>query len=230
MAIKATWPHQRRVKDLGPVRRSDDHHRGHPPLPPLIPGAIVEAIHLGEELVQRLLPLLVPTGTAPHLRQGIELIEEENAGGATLGSPEELSYPGSPSTYKDLDEVRGRAGDEARTRLLSRCPGKQRLPTAWRTREEKTTWTASPKLVEALGAAEELHHLLELEPCVINASHTIPRHAPSTAALPLSGLPYQSLLRAIHESAHHAIADGQVDQGDEGYKDRPQALRETTGQ
>ena len=50
-AIKPTGPQQRRIEDIGPVRGGDHDH------------AIVrlEAVHLDQELIQGLLPLIVST-------------------------------------------------------------------------------------------------------------------------------------------------------------------------
>ena len=65
---------ERRVEDLGPVRggHEDDPHLG------------IEPVHLLQELVQRLLALVVPPAgispKAPRFPEGIELVDEDDAG------------------------------------------------------------------------------------------------------------------------------------------------------
>ena len=51
--------------------------------------AAVDAVHLGEELVDDALGRLVAV-PAPPRRQGVELVEEEDAGGGGPGAREEL--------------------------------------------------------------------------------------------------------------------------------------------
>src|ERR687898_88424 len=54
LAVEATGPEQRGVEDVGPVGGGDEDDAG----------ACVEAVHLDEELVERLLPLVVAAAHA----------------------------------------------------------------------------------------------------------------------------------------------------------------------
>src|SRR5207248_11691040 len=67
-AVEAAGPEERRVEDLGTVRGGDDDHAGRG----------VEAVHLGEDLVERLLALVVAAAEAGDSRRaraadGVEL-------------------------------------------------------------------------------------------------------------------------------------------------------------
>src|SRR2546426_1135090 len=89
LAVEPARAHQRRVQDVRTVGRGhdDDALRG------------VEAIHLDEELVERLLTLVVrPEPGAHHagapLADGVDLIEEHQRGRLLLRLLEQLPNPG----------------------------------------------------------------------------------------------------------------------------------------
>ena len=71
LAIKAAWAQQRRIKHIWAVRCGDDDHVG----------ARLEAIHLHEDLVQRLLALVVRTAepSTALSTDGINLVDEDDA-------------------------------------------------------------------------------------------------------------------------------------------------------
>src|SRR5829696_8936120 len=79
-AVEAAWAQQRRIEDLGPVggRQHDDA------------GTRLEAVHLGEDLVERLLALIVGAGErarAAGTADRVELVDEHDrrGGGLRLG-------------------------------------------------------------------------------------------------------------------------------------------------
>jgi hypothetical protein len=83
--VEAARPQQGRVEDLGPVGRSHDHHVG----------TWLESIHVGQELVEGLLALVVraePTG-ATAASDGIDLIDEDDRRGVLAGVGEEIPDP-----------------------------------------------------------------------------------------------------------------------------------------
>ena len=68
---------QRRVQGLGPVGGSQDDDAG----------VVLKAVHLGQQLVQGLLPLVVAAhaGRSRFLADGVDLVDEHDAGGLLLG-------------------------------------------------------------------------------------------------------------------------------------------------
>jgi hypothetical protein len=85
LAIEPPRPQQRLVEDVGPVRRGDHDHA--------LPG--VEAVHLGEDLVQRLLLLVVAAerhraAAAPADR--IDLVDEDDRRGRLLRPLEQVAH------------------------------------------------------------------------------------------------------------------------------------------
>ena len=102
LAIEAARPQQRRVQHVGTVGRRDDDDA-------LVP---LEAVHLDEQLVQGLLALVVAaTETGAALAaDGVDLVDEDDAGGGFLGLLEQVAHARGAHAHEHLDEVG--AGDE----------------------------------------------------------------------------------------------------------------------
>ena len=109
--VEAPGTQQRLVEYVDAVRRPDhDHCRRR-----------VEAVHLGEDLVQRLLALVaaaaVATGAAAGAADGVELVDEDDRGRILLGLTEQVADTGSADADDRLDELRRRHREERRARL-----------------------------------------------------------------------------------------------------------------
>src|SRR5512136_3501265 len=113
MPIESPRPQKRRVEDLRTVRggHEDDPHLG------------VKPVHLFQKLVQRLLALVVPPARkvpeAPCFPEGIELVDENDAGSLLLGLLEEIAHAGRSEADEHLDEL-GAAETEERHTALAR--------------------------------------------------------------------------------------------------------------
>jgi hypothetical protein len=107
VAIEPPGAEQGGVQDLRPIGgRQDDH---------ALLG--VEAVHLGEELVQGLLPLVVAAehaADAPRLPESVELIDEDDARGLLLRLGEKVPDPCRPDADEHLDEVGPAQAEERR--------------------------------------------------------------------------------------------------------------------
>ena len=97
--VEAAWPQQRLVKDVRAVgRREHDDAL-----------ARREAIHLGQDLVQRLLPLVVaaeracPTGAA----DCVELIDEDDGRGGLTRLFEQVAHAAGADADDHFDELAG---------------------------------------------------------------------------------------------------------------------------
>ena len=69
--------------------------------------AHVEAVHLDEQLVERLLALVVATAHAGAAvaADGVDLVDEDDRGGVLLGLLEQVADPGGTDADEHLDEV-----------------------------------------------------------------------------------------------------------------------------
>lgn len=97
LPVETARAQQRRVEDVRPVRGGDQDDAA----------LHVEAVHLDEQLVQRLLALVVPaahSGTAVPA-DGVDLVDEDDRRGVRLGLLEEVTDPAGTDTDEHLDEV-----------------------------------------------------------------------------------------------------------------------------
>src|SRR5690606_39896881 len=86
LTIEAPRAEQRRVEDVGTVRRRHHDH----------PGVALEAVELDQELVQGLLPLVVAAteAGAAVTPDGVDLVDEDDGRRALLGLLEEVPDTG----------------------------------------------------------------------------------------------------------------------------------------
>src|SRR4051795_3716377 len=86
-AVEASWSQQRRIEHLRPVGRAKHHHVR----------AGLETVHLGEDLVERMLALVIapaqPADVAgARAADGVELVDEDDGRGRFLGLLEEIAH------------------------------------------------------------------------------------------------------------------------------------------
>ena len=98
LAVEAARAQQRRVEDVGPVGGGDqDDVVLH-----------LEAVHLDQELVERLLALVVAAAQAGAAvpADGVDLVHEDDAGRVLLRLLEEVAHARGADADEHLDEVR----------------------------------------------------------------------------------------------------------------------------
>ena len=139
---------------------------------------VVEAVHLGEKLVERLLALVVSreSATVALLADGIDLIDEDDAGGLFLGLLEQVANLGGAAANEHLDELGTRNGEERYTSLAGDGLGEQGLARAGRTHEQGTARQLGTDLLVALRVLEEVHDLLERFLCLLLAGNILEGH------------------------------------------------------
>ena len=154
LAVEAAGPQQRRVEDVGPVGGGDqDDVVLH-----------LEAVHLDQQLVQRLLALVV---TAAHAgaavaADGVDLVHEDDAGRVLFGLLEEVADAAGADADEHLDEVRAGDREEGHAGLAGDGAGEQRLTGAGRAVEQDALGDAGAERLEFLRVLEEFLDLLQL--------------------------------------------------------------------
>jgi hypothetical protein len=159
LAVEAARPEQGRVQGLGPVGGRHDHH----------PGGHVEAVQLGQQLVQGLVAFVVGDElAAPALADGVDLIDEHDRGGALAGLLEQVPDPGRPHPDEQLDEAAAGDRDERDVGLPGHRPGQQRLARAGGADHEHPLGPDGPGPPVPLRVFQEVDHLgdLPLDPFV----------------------------------------------------------------
>mmetsp|Transcript_32447 Transcript_32447/g.58058 ORF Transcript_32447/g.58058 Transcript_32447/m.58058 type:complete len:217 (-) Transcript_32447:34-684(-) len=109
LAVKAPGTEERGVQNVRAVGRRDDNDTG----------VALKAVHLRQQLVQRLLALVVAAADAGATRAAhrINLVHKHNAGRVLLGLLEQVTDAGGAHAHEHLHKLRSRNGEERHTRL-----------------------------------------------------------------------------------------------------------------
>ena len=163
LPVEAPRPQQRRVQDVRPVRRRNQDHVG----------VGVEAVHLHQDLVQRLLALVVaaaqPGPALPPHR--IDLVDEDDARRVALGLLEQVAHPAGADADEHLHELRAGDREERHAGLAGDGLGHQRLAGAGRADQQHALGDACAERGELLRLLEELDDLLQLLLGFLGAGH-----------------------------------------------------------
>jgi hypothetical protein len=154
LAVEAARTQQRRVEDVGAVGGRDEDDVV----------VDVEAVHLDEQLVERLLALVVTsaeTGTALAAHR-VDLVHEDDAGARRLGLLEQVAHAARAYADEHLDEVRARDREERHGRLAGNRTREQRLTGTRRAYQQNALGDLGAQRLELAGVGEELLDLLEL--------------------------------------------------------------------
>ena len=208
LPVETARPEERGVEDVGAVGggEHDDAALG------------VEAVHLDEELVERLLPLVVPTAEAGATlpTDGVDLVHKDDAGRVLLGLLEEVAHAAGADADEHLDEVGARDGEERYSGLSGDGAGEQRLAGTRRSDEERALRYAGAELLELLGRFEELFDLRELLDGLVGPGDVGEGHLglvlghPARPALAEAHHPVTAALHGAHEQdeEQHDEQDG----------------------
>ncbi len=163
LAVEAARPQQRRIEDVRPVGGGDEDdvvlH--------------LEAVHLDEQLVQRLLALVVAAAHAGAsvAADGVDLVHEDDAGGVLFGLLEEVADAAGADADEHLDEVRSRDREEGDPGLAGDRAGEQRLAGAGRAVEQHALGDPGAQGLELLRVLQELLDLVQLLHGLVYPSH-----------------------------------------------------------
>src|SRR6185503_14908095 len=139
-AVEAAGAQQRRIEHVGAVRGGDDDD------------AVVrlEAVHLDEQLVQRLLALVVAAAEAGAAvaPDGVDLVDEDDARRVLLALLEEVADAARADADEHLDEVRARDREERNARLAGDGAREERLARSGRAHHEHALGDAAAELLE----------------------------------------------------------------------------------
>ena len=154
LAVEATRAQQRGVEHVGPV--GGRHH--HDALGGL------EAVHLGEHLVERLLALVVPAAEAGAAlaADGVDLVDEDDRGRLLACGLEQVAHARGADADEHLHEVGAGDRDERHARLTGDGPRDERLAGAGRTDEQHALRDARADLLELARVLQEVDDLGDL--------------------------------------------------------------------
>ena len=153
-AVEAPGPEQRRVEHVGPVGGRDHDHAF----------VALEAVHLDEELVQRLLALVVPAAEAGAAMAAdrVDLVDEDDARRVLLALHEEVADPRGADADEHLHEVGAGDREERNAGLARDGAREERLARAGRPDEQHPLRDAAAEARELLRVLQERDDLFEL--------------------------------------------------------------------
>ena len=152
--VEPAGPEEGAVEDVGPVGRGDEDDA-------LVR---VEAVHLDEKLVERLLALVVPAAEAGAALAAdrVDLVDEDDAGRVLLALVEEVADARGADADEHLDEIGAADGEEGHVGLAGHGPGQQGLACPRRADEQHALGDAAAEPLELARLLEELDDLAEL--------------------------------------------------------------------
>ena len=165
MAVETAGPQQGRIEHVGPVRGGHDDHRL----------GLREAVHLAEDLVERLLAFVVSAADAgaAMAADGVDLVDEEDGGGVFLGRVEQVADAAGPDADEHLDELGAVDREEGHAGLAGHGAAQQRLARARRAHQQNALGHAGAEPLELGRIPEELDDLLQLVLDAFQAGHVV---------------------------------------------------------
>ena len=153
-AVKAAGTRQGVIEDVVTVRSGHDDDA-------LI---VSEAVHFDEQLVERLLALVVPAAEAGAAlaADGVYLVYEDDGRGHLLGLVEEVAHAGGADADIELHKVGAGYRQELHARLAGDGLGYERFAGARRAYEQYALGYARTHLGIRARILEEVHNLLQL--------------------------------------------------------------------
>src|SRR4051812_2159884 len=102
---------------------------------------------------------------------GVDLVDEHDAGRVALGLLEEVADAGCPYAHEHLDELRRAQAEEGYPRLTGHGAGEQGLAGARRAKEQDALRDPRTQRGKLLGILQELDDLLQLLLGLVYAGH-----------------------------------------------------------
>ena len=163
LPVEAAGAQKRGVKNVAAVGgRHDDH-------------AFVDgkAVHFHQQLVQRLLALVV---TAAQARAAVtahrvDFVDKHNGGRGLLGLLKQIAHAACAHTHEHFHKVGAGDGEEGHVGLAGHGLGQQGFARAGRAHQQNALGNAGAQLGVMLGVAQEIDHLLQLFLFLLGTRH-----------------------------------------------------------
>ena len=154
LAVETAGTQQGRIEHVGTVGRGDqdDAFIG------------LEAVHLDQQLVQRLFALVVAAAEAGAAMAAdrVDFVDEDDAGRVLLGLLEHVAHARGADADEHFDEVGARDREERNVGFARDRARDQRLAGAGRADQQHAARNASAEALEFSGIAQEFDDLLQI--------------------------------------------------------------------
>jgi hypothetical protein len=122
-------------------------------------GLDIEAIHLREQLVERLFAFVIGVQPAASFGQRVNFIDKYDAGRALFGLGEESANARGPAPDQHLHEVTRTRNEKRQLGLTRHGTGDEGLPTSSGAVQQYTPWSAGTHRVVELRRAQGREHV-----------------------------------------------------------------------
>jgi hypothetical protein len=165
--VEAARAQQGRVEDVWAIRGAEhDHGVGR-----------VEAVHLGEDLIECLFAFVVgaaqAVGTLAGSADRVELVYENDGGGGLLALGEQVADARRSHADDGLDELRCRDGKEGGLCFSRDRPGQERLARPRRPEKQHPVGYTSAQALITIRVSETVDYFCQLGLRFIDASHVV---------------------------------------------------------
>ena len=152
LAIETSRTQQRRIENIGPVRRGDNDDAF----------LRVETVHLDEQRIQRLFALVVTAAdtVAAMAADRVDFVDENDAGRGFLALLEHVAHAAGADADEHLDEIRAADGEERNVGFAGDCAREQRLAGAGRADEQHAFRNAAAEFLKFFRVAQKLDQFL----------------------------------------------------------------------
>ena len=153
LPIEATGPQQSGIKHIGAVRCRDNDDTF----------LSIEPIHLHQERVQSLFPLVVSTAYAMTTMpaDGVDLVDENDAGRRFFSLLEHVPHPGGSDPDKHFHKIGAADGEKGNVGFAGDGPGQQRFTRAGRANQQDPFRNPASELLKLFRIAQKFHQLLD---------------------------------------------------------------------
>src|SRR5262249_44260032 len=135
----------------------------------------IESVHLGQQLIERLLALVVPREESrragARLADRVELVDEHDARRLLLRLLEEIAHARGPDPDEHLDELGTREEEERHGRSARDRAGEEGLAGAGRADEQYSLRNSAAEALVFLRTLEKIHDLDELRLRLLDSRH-----------------------------------------------------------
>ena len=191
--VKASRTKQRLIQNFRAVGSAKDQNslRG------------IKAIHLRQQLIQGLLPLLIAPAVLGITASSdcIDLIDKNNAGSVLGGLLKQVTHTACTHADIQLNEIRSRQGEERHMCLSCNRTRKKRFTGSWRADKKCALGELRADLHVALRIVEKIHDLHQRLLGLILTGNVLKRH---------TGVALNVLLRIGLPDAHHSAASSHL--------------------
>src|SRR5206468_7456909 len=130
----------------------------------------IEPIHLHEQRIQCLLPLVVAAAhaVATMTPDGVNLVDEDDAGRGLLPLLKHVADTARADAYEHFNKVRAADGKERNIRFTRDGARQERLTGAGRSDHQHALWNAATEFLKFFRVTQKLDELLHFVLCFLN--------------------------------------------------------------